>query len=321
MGERSFDLVQNVGDQGNQQDDGRGRKNPFGGLIDNAKGLFGKAKEEVQKIDKDDIGDAIGKAGRAVGQGADKIGMGGVGRSAEELAGSGERMVRGQGTAQDRERLIGAGIEAGKLAVGGGTFQIAEQLARRSGVNIPGIGGLGGIFDKGAREITRLDTLGFVKAVRDNWDTLDADKNGFISKEEIAKASEDSLFRYKNAHMLSILDTMHTELSNCQNDEIGSEKKGVSRGDIYALEKGKLEGTGFGGVGATFDGAWEAKYPALLAGGGTAWLNHGKVPTSKMLTRSGLVTLGVGAIGGAYGAIDYYGSRKENIEKVISELK
>jgi hypothetical protein len=318
---RSSELVRNGGDGNQQPEQIEAKHNPFAGLIDGAKDLFGKAKTEVQKIDKKDVGDAVGKVGRVIGEGADKIGANGIGQQAREISGSGERVIKGQGSQADRERLLNAGVEAGKLAVGGGSLNVAEQVLKRSGGGSLGdvVGGLGGLFGKGARELTRLDTLGFVKSVRENWDVLDSDKDGYISSENIKAASQDKFFALKNAHMLSVLEEMYEPLSNCQNDEFGSEDNGISRADIRALEKGKLEGTGMGFT-AAGAGALDAKYIAAIAGGSTAYLNHAG-GASKMLSRGGLAAGGVLAVGGIYGAIDYYGSRKENIEKIIGELK
>jgi len=315
---RSSELVRNAGDGNQQQEPKESGHNPFGGLIDGAKGIFGKVKDEAQKINKEDVGNAIGKAGRAIGDGADKIGATGIGQQARDLSGSGERVIKGQGTQADKEKLFNAGVEAGKLAVGGGSLNVADQVLKRSG------GGslsdvIGGLFGKGAKELTRLDTVGFVKSVRENWDVLDSDKDGFISQENIKAASQDKLFALKNAHMMSVLEQMYEPLSNCQNDEFGSEDNGITKADIRALEKGKIEGTGMG-FEAAGKGAWDAKYIAAIAGGSTAYLNHAG-GASKMFSRGGLATAGVLAVGGIYGAIDYYGSRKENIEKVIGELK
>jgi hypothetical protein len=323
MAGKSAELARNGGDQQQQSQQGEkpadGHKNPFGGLIDGAKGLWGKTKEEVKKIDKDDIGNAVGKAGRVIGEGADRIGVGGVGQQAREIGGSSERLIKGNGTAADKERLINAGIEAGKLYVGGGSLNAAEQLMKKSGAGASITDALGGLFGRGAKELTRLDTLGFVNAVRDNWDTLDPDKDGFISIENIKSAKQDKIFALKNAHMMSVLESMYDPLSNCQNDEIGSEDNGITRADMRALEKGKLEGTGSGWLAAAGNGAWDSKYLAALAGGGTAYLNAGG--GAKMFSRGGLATAGVAAVGGIYGTIDYYSSRKGNIEKVIAELK
>lgn len=319
---RSSELVRSGGDGDQQQEPKEPKRSPFGGLLDGAKDILGKAKTEVQKINKDDVGNAVGKAGRAIGEGADKIGATGIGQQARDLTGSGERVIKGQGTQADKERLFNAGVEAGKLAVGGGSLNVAEQVLKRgggSGALNEVIGGLGGLFGKGAKQLTRLDTLGFVNAVRDNWDVLDPDKDGFISQENIKAASQDKLFALKNAHMMSVLEEMYEPLSNCQNDEFGSEDNGISKADIRALEKGKLEGTGFSAA-AAGEGALDAKYLAVIAGGSTAYLNSAG-GASKMLTRGGLATAGVLAVGGIYGAIDYYSSRKGNIEKVIGELK
>lgn len=302
-----------------QQED---KKNPFGSVWDGAKGLWGKAKNEVQKIDKDDVGSAVGKAGRAIGDGAEKFGAGEIGRQAREIGGSSERMIKGNATQADRERLLNAGIEAGKLAVGGGSLNVAEQVLKRGGggsIAESISNGLGGLLGRGAKEVTKLDTQGFVKAVQDNWDTLDPDKDGFISMDNIKNASNDKIFALRNAHMLSVLESMYDTLSNCSNDEFGSENNGIAVGDIKAIEKGKMEGTGFGGVAAAADGAWDSKYVAGLAGGGTAFLS--RASGAKMFSRGGMAVGAVAAVGGIYGTIDYYSSRKGNIEKVISELK
>jgi len=328
MGERAADLARNTGDQAQgdgKQDKGR---NPFGGLIDVTKDIYRKAEKEVRNIDTDKIGDAVGTAGRQIGQQADKIGAGDIGQQARDISGSAQRTIKGEGTQADRERLIGAGVEAGKLMMGGGTLTVADQLMKhgvipgggKGGFNFGSLSSLGGIFKRGAQEITKVDTLGFVKSVRENWDRLDADNNGFITRTEAANAAGDKLFAIKNAHMLSVLDSMHDTISGCQNDELGSEDDGVTKGDILAIEKGKIEGTGFSGIGSFGKGAWDAKYATAATAGGTAYLSRAG-STGSMLTKGGIAAAAVLAVGGVYGTIDYYTSRKGNIEKVISELK
>ena len=167
--------------------------------------------------------------------------------------------------------------------------------------------------------LTRLDTDGFVKAVDDNFKTLDADGNGFISKKEIDKAKEDPIFSLKNAFMMDVLSSDYDRLRNLSNDEWFSESSGISRSDMAAL--GKAKSTGFGAMGAAAGSVGDNWFVPVVAAGGAAAASFGRVAeSSKIAGRAGLAALAGAAVTGIYGAIDYQTARKPNLQYMIEKL-
>jgi|AGTN01.2.fsa_nt_gi hypothetical protein len=181
------------------------------------------------------------------------------------------------------------------------------------------IKGLGGLIKGGIEDATRVDTLGFVAKVSENFDKLDVDKDGHISKADINSVKEDDpIFSVANLHLMNFMEKNMDKLSNMSNDDWFSESKGITRGDITALKEAK-EGTGYGVVGSALSGAWDGKYAAIAAGlGAGLW---GSASTAARAGRAGVAAVGVMAVTGLYDGYDYYSNRKGNIEAMLGELK
>ena len=327
-----IELAQDKDGKGDEQEH-RKSSNPFGGLIDGAKGLLNRGKRAVQDIDTDEIGQDLGRIGNQVGEQAKRIG-GGLQERAEDYAQSGQRVINGEGTPEDRRKLIELGKDAAGLAAGGvplgmvgdllgrkggGNGLVDDLLGRRSG---GGMGDIETFLKQAVREVVppRFDTLDFAKAGMENFALLDGDKNGFISREEVDTAKENQDLLKNNSQLVDVLDKDFDTLRKMSNDEWFSESKGIAKDDFVALRRARLEGTGFGVFGNAASGAWDSKYLSAAAGLGAGATSYGKVGIGKMGGRAAIATGAVLTAGAIYGSIDYATSRKENLETMISKL-
>lgn len=225
------------------------------------------------------------------------------------------QVQQGEGTAT---LLSGTAFDMSKI---GGKFAQnfdGKQFAQNStGDKI--IKGIGGLIKGGIEDATRVDTLGFVAKVSENFDKLDADQDGHISTADINAVKDgDPIFSVANLHLMNFMEKNMDKLSNMSNDDWLSESKGITRGDIAALKDAK-EGTGYGVIGNTLSGAWDGKYAVIIAGAGAGLLGSGS--TAARAGRAGAAAVGVAAVKGLYDGYDYYSNRKGNIEAMISELK
>lgn len=267
------------------------------------RGLVGKAKKEVEKIDT-----------KPLEQGAQRF--------QEEAQRAGQQLsdkYKGADGKFDPSKLA---KDAAPYAIPGvGQAKLAQDLiGKGGGGNI--IDKIGGLFNKGNEEITRLDAMGFAEAVATNFDTLDRDKNGFINKEEILAAKADVKFRIPNAFMLKRLEDDYDNLRVLNNDEWFRETTGIAKGDIAALAMAKANGTGFGATtDAMLSSANDLKYVALIGGGATGAANWKAVGSGKALGRAALVGAGIAAASAIYGGADYLLFRKGSLEDQLKKFE
>lgn len=80
-------------------------------------------------------------------------------------------------------------------------------------------------------------TKAFTDAARQLFDRLDTSRNGFISKEEIARAMSDPQFKGVEAAAVAVLKMFNNEIEDLANDERGRETIGVTRADLAALDR------------------------------------------------------------------------------------
>lgn len=110
------------------------RRNPFGGLIDGAKGLVNKGKDQFDKLDEEHhIKDKAAATGRVVGDVAKGVGQN-YAQQGKDLANSAQREISGQATPEDHKKLIGT---AAGLYLGGAPGLILNGGARGGIPNIP----------------------------------------------------------------------------------------------------------------------------------------------------------------------------------------
>lgn len=205
--------------------------------------------------------------------------------------------------------------------ISGTTFDMSKVGGRQFAQNIDGnkiIKGLGGLIGGIVEDGTRVNTAEFVQNVSENFDKLDADKDGRISADDLkAVKADDPIFSVANLHLMNFMERNLGKLSNMSNDDLFSEK-GIARGDIDALGKAK-DGTGYGVLGNALSGAWDGKYAAIVAGAGAGIIGSGSA--AARAGRAGIAVAGVAVVTGLYDGFDYYSNRKGNIEAMISELK
>lgn len=213
-------------------------------------------------------------------------------------------------------------LAAAKLAAGGGLPAIAaEQFVKQGGGKA-----VLDIFNRGNRELTKVDTNGFVAAFSnpDVKSHIDPDGNGFVTADEAKGAGSDLVFKVKNAHFIDVLEKKHSLLASLSNDEWFREKSGVSQRDVDALAFAKKHGTGWASMQEA--GLNSAKDMTLPIVGTTAlatlftYAKHGLGAKGRIIgTALGVAIAGV-AGSGAYGALDYQLFRKNNIESMLKEL-
>lgn len=89
-------------------------------------------------------------------------------------------------------------------------------------------------LDRLARE--RRESINTAEDIRDvgkdNFDKLDSDNDGFISKSEVDKALQDAPANCSDREKLEKLKTNFDKVQDAANDEWGFESKGVSREDL-----------------------------------------------------------------------------------------
>lgn len=111
------------------------KRNPFGGLIDGAKGLVNKGKDQFEKLDEEHhIRDKASATGRVVGDVAKGVGQN-YAQQGKDLANSAQRELSGQATPEDHKKLIGT---AAGLYLGGAPGLFLNGAGGRGGIpNIP----------------------------------------------------------------------------------------------------------------------------------------------------------------------------------------
>lgn len=66
---------------------------------------------------------------------------------------------------------------------------------------------------------------------------LDADDNGYVSKDEVDKAFQDTSLKGKDAQMIFALKRYHAELQTQSHDELGYDNDGITRADMAAFDQ------------------------------------------------------------------------------------
>lgn len=80
-------------------------------------------------------------------------------------------------------------------------------------------------------------TKSFTDVARHLFDQLDTSRNGFLSKEEMARAMGDPTFKGVEAAAVAVLTKFNNEIENLANDEWGRETIGITRADLAALDR------------------------------------------------------------------------------------
>lgn len=71
--------------------------------------------------------------------------------------------------------------------------------------------------------------------VSNNFDALDYDKDGFISKDDIDSAIQDPQYKNDRAAMVATLYEAWEKIEECADDEWGDENSGVSKNDLETI--------------------------------------------------------------------------------------
>ncbi|HEY9786909.1 MAG TPA: hypothetical protein V6D17_16075 [Candidatus Obscuribacterales bacterium] len=298
-----FDRIQTAEQNPPPQKDGVGK------VVDEvSSSIFGYFKrgrkhveEQVQNIDTE----ALQKQMRGVGEEVQRH----VQREAQGLQEDVDKARRG-----DPSALINRGMDmAGKYSAPG----VAFNTAKRFGV----FNKLPGFVERGAEELTKVDTKGFVDNVDKIFTTVDANKDGHLEKAEIEEAKKDKIFWAQYAFTLKYLGDKYDTLTSLSNDEWFGESK-ISREDISALRHARENGTGFGtAFGHAADGAISGILPSALAAGGAAALSSRSLRPSPGSIKVGLITgAAVLTASTIYGAADYLLTRRGKLETTIKDL-
>lgn len=184
-------------------------------------------------------------------------------------------------------------------------------------------------FNWGIERLTKVDAAELERSFKNSQAKLDLDKDGFVTQEELEKASENPFFRLTNAHMLRLLKSHYDVLQTLSNDEWGFENSGITVKDIEAARALADSGPEFStsidaaaGSALSFETLTTA---GLLSAGGAAATLGSKVIFGAA-TRVPLVVglgLAAGAIGlsGGYGALEHAFSRKAKLDALLSDLR
>jgi len=78
---------------------------------------------------------------------------------------------------------------------------------------------------------------GISKKLYLSFDSIDSDKNGFLSHKEIVNKMKDNSIKGQTASLISSLVETNKKISNLSNDEIGIENNGITKKDLIALDK------------------------------------------------------------------------------------
>lgn len=273
-------------------------------------------------IDTDQIGQEIqGHANRLFkrAQGLVKEANGGRDVTAEDAA---RLAAKAAGLDVDNMTPEEIAIAAAKYTLGGGIPGVAvDQFVKHGGGKK-----VMDIFNRGNRELTKVDTNGFVKAFSDPEvkAQIDPDRDGFVTEGGAKGAKDDLVFRVQNAHFLDVLQRKNSVLASLSNDEWFREKSGVSQRDVDALAYARKHGTGFASMKeASWQTTKDMTYPIL---GSTAlatifsYAKFGLGAKGRILGTAIGVGLAGLAVSGIYGAGDYQLFRKDKIEEMLKEL-
>lgn len=78
---------------------------------------------------------------------------------------------------------------------------------------------------------------GIAKKLYTSFETIDADKNGFLSNREIINKMKDNSIKGDKAALVAALVEANKKIRNLSDDEFGIENDGVTKNDLIALDK------------------------------------------------------------------------------------
>ena len=189
--------------------------------------------------------------------------------------------------------------------------------------------GLEELINRGIDRLTKVDAADLEKSFKDSQDTLDPNKDGFVTREEIEKASQNPFFSLTHAHMLAVLKTHYEVLQTLSNDEWGFENSGITVKDIEAAHELAQDGLGLGtltraATGSAFSSEALTTAGILSAGGIAASVGSklifGTATRVPAIAGLGLVA-GVIGLSGGIGALRYQFSDKAKLEALLSDLR
>lgn len=154
---------------------------------------------------------------------------------------------------QIKERIDQAGRDLSRELpkITGEIEKSAEELQRRAGEAAKEIApalnqfkrDFNRMLDEGAQAVTKVDTDGLIENLRDNFDVLDKDRDGFITKDELQDARKDPGLRFGLAGTLKASETHFDNLQGLNRDAFVWDNNGISRKDLNVLESAKRNGT------------------------------------------------------------------------------
>lgn len=123
----------------------------------------------------------------------------------------------------------GKGTEDGFFK--GAISKLMEALGKASGEGAVS-GAAGGKIEDEKKDIPALDSQSFAPRAKEIFSKVDKDGNGYMSKDELAKAVQDKQFTGQDAQVIAALYDKCGDLQKLSNDEFGWENDGVTQKDL-----------------------------------------------------------------------------------------